>query len=97
MILFYLLWFFRRYFSDFSLCFLVFSFDVIYFASSGLYASSVLFYFYSVQPCLQSNLQKQSLEFLFMHFYVLLSGFLVNAILGAIVSVSRYFLIVFSV
>jgi len=101
LILFYLLWLVLRYFpdffSDFSLCFLVFSFDVIYFSSSGLYASFVLFYFYSVQPCLQANLQKHSLEFVFMHFYVLLSGFLVNVVLDVVVSISRYFLIVFSV
>ena len=100
MTFFYLLWFMLRYFpdgfSDFSFCFLVFSFDVIYFVSSGLYAATVLFYFYSVQPCLLANLQKQSLEFVFMHFYVLLSGFFVNLVLDAFVSILRYFLIAFS-
>ena len=101
LVVFYFLWFLLRYFpdllSDLSLCFLVFSFDVIYFASSGLYASFVLFYFYSVQPCLQDNLQKESFEFAFMHFYVFFSNVLVNFVLDIVVSVSRYLLIAYSV
>ena len=100
LILYYLIWLVLRYFSDFlsdySLCFLVFSFDAIYYASSGLYACSVLFYFYLLQPYLQNNLQKQSFEFIFMHFYVLLSGVLVNAVLNVIVSINRYLLIMLS-
>ena len=101
LLLFYFLWlgmrYFSDFFSDFSLCFLVYCFDVIYFSSSGLYAFSVLFYFYFVQPFLQDNLRKQSFEFVFMHFYVLISAVLVNVVLNISVSISRYFLIAFSV
>ena len=83
--------------SMFSLCFIVFSFDLVYFSSFGLFSFFVLLYFYCVQPFLNYNLQKQYFEVFFMMIYVCLSDFLVLLILNLWAWIAHYFLVVSSV
>ena len=83
--------------SMFSLCFIVFSFDLVYFSSFGLFSFFVLLYFYCVQPFLNYNLQKQYFEVFFMMLYVCLSDFLVLLILNLWAWIAHYFLVVSSV